>query len=416
MAKGDDLLEVLPSDTRRALLSRAERRVHHAGDVLVQQGSVPRSLFRIHSGFARVHREHLGSRVEVYRMEPGYWFGELSLLDGAPASATVRAETRVEVDRLSEAALASFVAENPDVGAAFYRAVALTLARRLRHMTAVIPERLFERGSAATLLDRASAPGYLDATEYCDFEHPSIRALAAELERAAQNESDLARRAFYFVRDEITYTLGLSADPASTTLSSKRGSCSHKANLFVAIMRACGIPAGYHFMFVKTRDYLGPIVIDRFRQFMSHRSLHVLPAVLIGDRWVRCDPSDDARMSEQTAHLNPPSQKIEFDGVRDAMLHLSPDSIDYYDGTCWPNIDAVLARVPRIPAVVLTVLNEGLDWARRFGAEYRDVSTAADAFFSWLRQALPETYHEFEMIEAMLNAEPPAAQETSCRK
>src|SRR5262245_24981459 len=368
MSQNTDLLTLLTPEQRRALLARCERRVFQPGGVLIRQSSTPRSLFRVHSGFARVHREQCGSRVELARMQPGAWFGELSFIDGSPALATVTAESRIEVDQLAEEALQAFLGDAPDTAIALYKALSLVLSQRLRTLTEAIPERLFEDGPAdVSLLKPEGLVSYLTPTQFCDFEHPSIRGLAAELAEGCTDPSEIARHAFYRVRDEIKYTLGLTPNRASDTLADRQGSCSHKANLFVALMRSLGIPAGYHFMFVKTREYFGPMNTPRFSQFMSLRSLHVLPAILLRDRWVRCDLTDDARFADQTGHLNPPSQRVDFDGESDAMLNLPIHSIDYYDATCWPSIDAILARAPRISPVVVGVLNRCLDFGREFG-------------------------------------------------
>jgi transglutaminase-like putative cysteine protease len=402
----DDPLDALDPEQRRALLAEAQHRVYPPGALLVEQESEPRSLFRIHSGFARVHRDHLGARVELGRMGPGTWFGELSLLDGAPASATVAAESRIEVDRFSEATIEKLVSESPRVAAAFHKALAVVLARRLRNLTEAIPERLLDEddGVDVSLVDPGTVSTYLSPTTFCDFEHESIRAAAARLSEGAASAAELARAAFYFVRDEVRYSLGLTQDRASDTLLRRRGSCSHKANLFVALLRALGVPSGYHFMIVKAREYLGPGITPRFTQFMGQRSLHVFPAALVNGGWVRCDPSDDARLSDYTAHWNPPCTKIEFDGVRDAMLHLSPSSIEYYDATCWPSVDVVLARPARLPPILIAVLNRYADWARSFGLEYHEATEAANGFFGWLGKHHPTERAEFEAAEASLRA------------
>ena len=140
----------------------------------------------------------------------------------------------------------------------------------------------------------------------------------------------------------------------------------------------------------------------RFSQFMSVRSLHVLPAVLLRDRWVRCDPTDDARIADQVGHINPPSQRVDFDGHGDAMLNLPVQSIEYYDATCWPTVDAILARAPRISPVVVGVLNRYLDFGREFGREYQSASSISDSFWKWLRAAHPEEYRAYEELEALL--------------
>src|SRR5262245_59209990 len=385
MSQNTDLLTLLTPEQRRALLARCERRVFQPGGVLIRQSSTPRSLFRVHSGFARVHREQCGSRVELARMQPGSWFGELSFIDGSPALATVTAESRIEVDQLTDEALQGFLTEAPDTAVALYKALSLVLSLRLRTLTEAIPERLFDDGPTdVSMLKADGLVSYLAPTQFCDFEHPSIQALAAELAAGCTDPSEIARRAFYWVRDGIKYTLGLTPNRASDTLAERQGSCSHKAILFVAMMRSLGIPAGYHFMFVRTREYLGPTNTPRFSQFMSIRSLHVLPAALLRDRWVRCDPTDDARLSNQLAHLNPAAQLVDFDGALDAMLNLPVHSVEYYDATCWPSVDAILSRAPRISPVVVDVFNRYLDFIREFGLEYASANSVSDGFLEWL--------------------------------
>jgi transglutaminase-like putative cysteine protease len=396
---------LLDPENRRALLARSEHRVFQPGEVLIHQGSAPRSLFRVHSGFARVHREHCGAQVELSRMQPGTWFGELSLIDGSPASATVTAESRIEVDQISDEGLRAFIAEAPTAAVAFYKALSLILSRRLRHLTEVIPERLFDEApSDVSLLKPDGLVSYLTQTEFCNFEHPAIQTLAATLAADAADDSEVARRVFYYVRDEIKYTLGLNANRASDTLAQRHGSCSHKANLFVALMRSLDIPSGYHFMFVKTREYLGPTNTVRFSKFMSHRSLHVLPAALIEDRWVRCDATDDARLSDGWSHINPHARRVDFDGHHDAMLSLPLESVDYYDATCWPSVDAILSRAQRISPVVVGVFNRYLDFGREFGRQFKAASAISDGFFEWLRDVHPEEHRAYEKQEAALVA------------
>jgi CRP-like cAMP-binding protein len=60
-----------------------------AGRVLCEEGSLGREFFFIVEGTAAVTRD--GKKVA--RLEPGRYFGELSLLDRKPRSATVVSET-----------------------------------------------------------------------------------------------------------------------------------------------------------------------------------------------------------------------------------------------------------------------------------------------------------------------------------
>lgn len=90
-----------------------ERRYKHGADI-VREGDDGNTLFVMLSGQARVHRAGAaGEDVELARLGPGGFFGEMSLLDGQPRSATVRATTDVRCALLPRWALESLIRANP---------------------------------------------------------------------------------------------------------------------------------------------------------------------------------------------------------------------------------------------------------------------------------------------------------------
>jgi CRP/FNR family cyclic AMP-dependent transcriptional regulator len=70
------------------------------GRMIVQEGAVASDFYLILSGRATVSR----NLRKVRGLEAGDFFGEISVLDGGPRSATVVAETRVLVFRLDRPA------------------------------------------------------------------------------------------------------------------------------------------------------------------------------------------------------------------------------------------------------------------------------------------------------------------------
>ena len=89
---------------------------------------------------------------------------------------------------------------------------------------------------------------YLRATEFLDFDTPSVREFAAKATRGTRNDIKRAVRLFYKVRDGILYDpyrVGLTRETykASHVLLVGRGFCLPKTNLLVACARAVGIPA-----------------------------------------------------------------------------------------------------------------------------------------------------------------------------
>lgn len=90
-----------------------ERRYARGVDI-VRQGDDGNTLFVMLSGQARVHRQGAGGEdVELALLGPGGFFGEMSLLDGQPRSATVRAMTEVRCALLPRWALESLIRANP---------------------------------------------------------------------------------------------------------------------------------------------------------------------------------------------------------------------------------------------------------------------------------------------------------------
>jgi small-conductance mechanosensitive channel/CRP-like cAMP-binding protein len=120
-------------------LAHAACRQHHApAEVVVREGEPGDSLFIVERGRVRVGRGggEAGASVDLAELGPGSFFGEMSLLTGAPRSATVVAETAVEVLVLSHAAVAAVLAEDP----ALAEGLSTAVAARAAHAEATMDE------------------------------------------------------------------------------------------------------------------------------------------------------------------------------------------------------------------------------------------------------------------------------------
>lgn len=239
-------------------------------------------------------------------------------------------------------------------------------------------------------LGASAGRGFLHASVYCDVGHPTIQARAQELTQDAESSTDAARRLFCWVRDTIAFQVGEWNCTASATLAKGSGSCSNKANLFVALARASGIAAGFYLQHVRGREYLGPIVPGRLRGHISPRSLHVHPGVYLNDQWIRCDPSDDRPFAEATVHLNPQSRFVEWDGLHDALLALDPVHILDTQGPV-EHIDDVLQKRARIPPAIVRVGNYYIEFLRIHAQEYPTQQALERGFARWLLRAHPRS-------------------------
>lgn len=103
-----------------------------AGRVLTKQGQPGWEFFVVVSGRARAAISGKGTHT----LGPGSFFGEMSLLDGGPRSATVTAETDMQLLVLGSRSFSTLVDETPSVA----RKVMRVLAERLREAERRRPE------------------------------------------------------------------------------------------------------------------------------------------------------------------------------------------------------------------------------------------------------------------------------------
>lgn len=239
---------------------------------------------------------------------------------------------------------------------------------------------------------------FLEETPWCDFGHQHIREQAGKLRKPHDTRKDTAVRMFHWVRDRIRYRVGLWNMKASETLQSGEGSCTNKANLLVALLRAAGIPAGYCVMTVKGQDYMGPIVLPIFRGMISKKSSHIYCCVRTDGRWVRCDPSDDIELVEKTGYFNPMTTLINWDGISDGLLYLNTDHI-LKDEWPHPNIDHIFAKTPRpLTKIPVRVGNRYIAFLRENVERVTDMERLQRRFMHWLRANDPPLFVAFSLV------------------
>ena len=97
-----------------------------SGTVLTRAGEPGEEFFFILDGAAMVEV----TRRKRVRLMPGEFFGEMSLLDGEPRSATVRAETDMRLLLIQRRNFQSLLTEVPELT----RSILIVLSRRLRDL------------------------------------------------------------------------------------------------------------------------------------------------------------------------------------------------------------------------------------------------------------------------------------------
>jgi uncharacterized membrane protein len=107
------LFESLTPDDLNALTIRLEESEYAIGDVIFRQGDEGSSLFVIEEGAVEIAYGEGAGKVVLATLFNGQYFGELSLFDGAPRSATATAVKLTHVIRLDRHDLVDFVHKNP---------------------------------------------------------------------------------------------------------------------------------------------------------------------------------------------------------------------------------------------------------------------------------------------------------------
>jgi len=123
---------------------------------------------------------------------------------------------------------------------------------------------------------------FLRSSEYINWQHPAILAKARELAVEATDLTEIARRCFEFVRDEIKHSWDYRLNPvtcaASDVLAHATGYCYAKSHLLAALLRANCVPAGLCYQRLSLEGNGAPYC------------LHGLNAVWLPDHgWYRID-------------------------------------------------------------------------------------------------------------------------------
>lgn len=109
-----DFLDVLAPDVHRALAATTTKRLYAPGEVIVEQGDQSDELFIIDKGTVVVEvTADTGKTRVVAKLGAGKFFGEMALMTGEPRSATVRAESEVELLVVGHAAFHDTLASAP---------------------------------------------------------------------------------------------------------------------------------------------------------------------------------------------------------------------------------------------------------------------------------------------------------------
>ena len=111
----------------------AEQECFYAGDLIFKEGGIGDALYVIKKGQVRVaKRDASGEEHALAHLKPGEYFGEISLVDKSPRSASVYADKDTELVKIKRADFRNLIAGNKEIERKFYKSFTEVLCERLR--------------------------------------------------------------------------------------------------------------------------------------------------------------------------------------------------------------------------------------------------------------------------------------------
>jgi transglutaminase-like putative cysteine protease len=160
-------------------------------------------------------------------------------------------------------------------------------------------------------------PSYLEATHYCDYNHPAIRDLAELFKDKAKNQTELVSAIFKHVRDEVAFGMDLVKVKASDTARKGYGACWNKALLLIAVLRYYHIPTRL-IRYGMIRDFQRPFVGLTYL-FANSPFYHCQVETYINNKWVKLDPTVDNKLYDTFYKPMNVPWDIQWDGKNDVI-------------------------------------------------------------------------------------------------
>jgi len=126
----------LKEDELDLLARLAIVRYYNKDTRILKEDSKSRDIYVIREGMVSVRLKlpsEFGREEAIYQIHDGQVFGEFSLVDGSPRSATVYADNEVVAYQFIHSGLLKLLEDNPRIGYIIMRNVAKIIANRVRN-------------------------------------------------------------------------------------------------------------------------------------------------------------------------------------------------------------------------------------------------------------------------------------------
>lgn len=132
-----------------AVVKSVHVRVYQEGEKLFEEGDIGRALFILESGkIDLTRRDDSGASRRIFSVSPGGFFGEMSLLEQLPRTASAVAAEKSRLYLVYRSQVESLFRDYPRIGVRILMELSRLLSARLRRMGA--------EGSSLNVLQRES--------------------------------------------------------------------------------------------------------------------------------------------------------------------------------------------------------------------------------------------------------------------
>lgn len=136
------MFEKLDPSEIMEIIHIVEMEQFQAGDIVFREGDVGDAWYVLYKGAVEVLKQGATGEKKIAELGPEACFGEISILDGSPRSATIRVSEDSVVFRVPHAAFGELVARDHLVAYKLLHQMAILLAKRQRVTTSRLSELL----------------------------------------------------------------------------------------------------------------------------------------------------------------------------------------------------------------------------------------------------------------------------------
>ncbi len=180
------------------------------GDTVFREGDLGTEMYVIHEGKVEILRTVANERLQMAVLEKGDFFGEMSLLEELPRSATARALEDTTLIEINGALFDRMLRRNPEIGVRIMR----KLSRRVREADEYFDHAALRSEDPALMTTRVDADSYL-----CRLRHTAS---------GVEYQIDLAKTATIGRIDPVT---GIEPELDLSTLDTERSSSRRHARI-----------------------------------------------------------------------------------------------------------------------------------------------------------------------------------------